>query len=41
MRIVDQEQRVAIGLRVDDHFGANIPARARSVLDDKWLAETL
>src|SRR5262245_61977058 len=37
----DQKQRMAIGGRMRHGLGGDLPLRARSVLDDEWLAETL
>src|SRR5262245_38949286 len=37
----DQEERVAVRGGANDRLSANIAARARPVLDDEWLTETL
>ena len=41
MRCADLEQRVAVGRRAHDRFGADIAAAARPVVDDDGLAEPL
>src|SRR5262249_53485026 len=38
---VDQEQRIAVGRGLHDHFGPNIPTGARSIVDDERLAQSL
>src|SRR5262245_16579930 len=37
----DQKQRMAVGGRTRHYLGGDLPLRARSILDDEWLAETL
>src|SRR5262249_36919869 len=37
----DQKQRMAVGGRTRHCLGGDLTLRARSVLDDEWLAETL
>src|SRR5262249_11736173 len=37
----DQKQRMAVGGRMRHCLGSDLPLRARPVLDDEWLAETL
>ena len=41
MRCADLEQRVAVGRRAHDRFGADIAGAARPVVDDDGLAEPL
>src|SRR5262245_53215503 len=38
---VDQEQRIAVGRGLHDHFGPDIPTGARSIVDDERLAQSL
>src|SRR5262249_44482908 len=33
------QQRIAVGRRTNDRFGADIGAPARTVLNDEWLAQ--
>src|SRR5215472_12413478 len=35
------QQRIAVGRRTNDRFGADIGAPARTVLNDEWLAQAL
>jgi hypothetical protein len=41
LRCTDQEERVAVRRRIHDHFGGNIAAAARPVLDDELLTKPL
>jgi hypothetical protein len=41
MNQIDLQQRVAIGRRVHDHFGADVGAAAGPVLDNELLPEVL
>ena len=41
VRRTNQEERIAIGGRAHDHFGCDVGASARPVLNDEWLAQPI